>query len=190
MAWSLTALTLAVLAADLVLVALNTRRTGASRIGLEAFLSAAVLMYAGSGRLIAGRVPGNAIGWLLGSAHRRGTRGPDRPGPAGPHRRGTGGLVRRPAAQAACQPLPASPFPASPFPASPFPASPFPASPGPLSPGPLQAVRVPVVPVAIIAVVALVSILSGHPGLIALVPVLVLVIVRRLTGRRGRRAPR
>ena len=82
--------------------------------------------------------------------------------------------------------LPRKP-PASPAPAS---ASPFPASPFPASPGPLQAVRVPVVPVAIIAVVALVSILSGHPGLIALVPVLVLVIVRRLTGGRGRRAPR
>ncbi len=66
-AWSLTVLTLAVLAAALVLVALNATRMGTSRIGLQVLLSAAVLMYAGSGRLIASRVPGNAIGWLLAS---------------------------------------------------------------------------------------------------------------------------
>jgi hypothetical protein len=49
---------------------------------------------------------------------------------------------------------------------------------------------VPTVPIAIIAVVVLASILSGHPGLIALVPVLVFLIVRRLASGRGRRAPR
>ena len=35
-------------------------------------------------------------------------------------------------------------------------------------------------PIAVIAVVVLASILSGYPGLIALVPVLVFLIVRRL----------
>jgi hypothetical protein len=64
-ATSLTIVTLAVLAATLVLAVLNTRRTGVSRLGLDAALSAAVLLYAASGRLIASRRPGNAIGWLL-----------------------------------------------------------------------------------------------------------------------------
>jgi Domain of unknown function (DUF1707) len=47
--------------------------------------------------------------------------------------------------------------------------------------------RAPALPVAILAVIALASILSGHPGLIALVPVVALIIVRRLAGygRRG-----
>jgi MFS family permease len=66
-AWSLTIVTLALLAATLVLAVLNTRRTGVSRLGLDAALSAAVLLYAASGRLIAGRRPDNAIGWLLAS---------------------------------------------------------------------------------------------------------------------------
>jgi hypothetical protein len=57
----------ALLAAMLVLAALNTRRTGVSRLGLDAALSAAVLLYAASGRLIASRRPENAIGWLLAS---------------------------------------------------------------------------------------------------------------------------
>ena len=66
-AWSLTIVTLALLAATLVLAALNTRRTGVSRLGLDAALSAAVLLYAASGRVIASRRPDNAIGWLLAS---------------------------------------------------------------------------------------------------------------------------
>src|SRR5215469_13568417 len=66
-AWGLTVVTLAVLAAALVFTALNTGRTGPARVGLSAILSAAVLMYAASGRLIASRRPDNAIGWLLGS---------------------------------------------------------------------------------------------------------------------------
>jgi uncharacterized membrane protein YfcA len=66
-AWSLTIVTLTLLAATLVLAVLNTRRTGVSRLGLDAALSAAVLLYAASGRLIASRRPENAIGWLLAS---------------------------------------------------------------------------------------------------------------------------
>jgi len=66
-ALTLAALTLAVLAAALAFTALNTSRIGTARVGLEAVLSAAVLPYAASGRLIASRRPDNAIGWLLGS---------------------------------------------------------------------------------------------------------------------------
>jgi len=54
----------------------------------------------------------------------------------------------------------------------------------------IRPARVPTAPIAIIAVVVLASILSGHPRLIALVPVLVFLIVRRLAGGPGRRAPR
>jgi hypothetical protein len=49
---------------------------------------------------------------------------------------------------------------------------------------------VPAAPIAILAVVVLASILSGHPALIGLAPVLVFLVVRRLAGGRGRRAPR
>jgi hypothetical protein len=66
-AWGLTILTLAMLAADLVLASLNASRIGTGKVGLNACLAAGVLLYAGSGHLIASRRPGNAIGWLLGS---------------------------------------------------------------------------------------------------------------------------
>jgi hypothetical protein len=49
----------------------------------------------------------------------------------------------------------------------------------------IRPARVPTAPIAIIAVVVLASILSGHPALIALVPVLVFLIVRRLASGRG-----
>lgn len=60
----------------------------------------------------------------------------------------------------------------------------------PGSPAPFRSARVPAVPIAIIVVIALGGFLSGHPALIVLVPVLVLLIVRRLAGRPDRREPR
>ena len=62
-------------------------------------------------------------------------------------------------------------------------------APAPARPGSFRAARMPA-PIAIIAIVVLASILSGHPGLIALVPVLVFLAIRRLAGGRGRLAPR
>jgi hypothetical protein len=68
-----------------------------------------------------------------------------------------------------------------------------PARPGPAPVQVASGSRLParpyVAPFAIIAIVVAVAIISGHPGLIALVPVVALIIVRRLTctARRGSR---
>jgi uncharacterized protein DUF1707 len=60
----------------------------------------------------------------------------------------------------------------------------------PASPAPSRSASGPAVPIAIIVVIALGGFLSGHPALIVLVPVLVLLIVRRLACRPDRREPR
>ena len=63
MSRALAASTVLVLAGALILTGLNPR---AERwLGFEIALAGAVLLYAGTGRLLTGRLPGNAIGWLL-----------------------------------------------------------------------------------------------------------------------------
>jgi hypothetical protein len=73
LAWSLTGSALVMLAAALVLLGLNVSRPNASRldsalIGFYGLLAVGALAYAGAGGLIAPRVRGNAIGWLLSLA--------------------------------------------------------------------------------------------------------------------------
>jgi signal transduction histidine kinase len=64
-AWSFAGFTVLVLAAALVLLGLDTGVMTAARIGTYGFAAAGCLVYAGIGRLLAARVPRNAIGWLL-----------------------------------------------------------------------------------------------------------------------------
>jgi hypothetical protein len=64
--WVLTAFAVLLPSAVMVLLGLNAARVGASRVALNAILGVAVLAYAGSGRLLTSRRPGNAVGWLLG----------------------------------------------------------------------------------------------------------------------------
>jgi hypothetical protein len=64
--WSLAGFTMLVLAAALVLLGLDTAKMATNRIALYGIAALAVIVYSGTGRLVASRVPGNAIGWLLG----------------------------------------------------------------------------------------------------------------------------
>jgi hypothetical protein len=66
LAWVLAALAVLLLIATMVLLGLNAVQVDTTRILLSAILDLAVLAYAGSGRLITSRRPGNAVGWLLG----------------------------------------------------------------------------------------------------------------------------
>jgi hypothetical protein len=64
-AWCLAGFILLVLCAGLVLLPFNARVMSPARIGVYGFAMVAVIVYAGVGGLIAARVPGNPIGWLL-----------------------------------------------------------------------------------------------------------------------------
>jgi len=65
-AWVVAGLAMLILSATLVLLGLNAARVDTGRIFANAILGLAVVAYAGSGRLITSRRPGNAVGWLLG----------------------------------------------------------------------------------------------------------------------------
>src|SRR5580704_10628609 len=65
-AWSLAGFTMIVLAAALISLGLDTSKMATNKIAVYGIAALAVIAYAGTGRLIASHVPGNAIGWLLG----------------------------------------------------------------------------------------------------------------------------
>jgi hypothetical protein len=66
LSWALVGFTVLVLVAALILVGLNGSHLAAGRAGTYGLLGLSVGLYAGTGRLIVSRLPGNAIGWLLG----------------------------------------------------------------------------------------------------------------------------
>jgi hypothetical protein len=64
--WVLAVVAVLLLVPTLVLLALNARHIDAGRIFSVAVLAVASVVYTAAGRLISSRLPGNAIGWLLG----------------------------------------------------------------------------------------------------------------------------
>src|SRR5271170_7251567 len=64
--WVLAALALLLLVPTLVLLGLNASHVDAGRMFSAVVLAVAAVAYAGVGRVITSRLPGNAIGWLLG----------------------------------------------------------------------------------------------------------------------------
>jgi hypothetical protein len=63
--WTLAGLTALVLAAALTLLGLDARYIDAGKLGFEAVMAAAIVLYAGTGHLLMVRRPGNVIGLLL-----------------------------------------------------------------------------------------------------------------------------
>src|SRR5580658_5528439 len=64
--WVLAALALLLLVPTLVLLGLNASHVDAGRMFSVVVLAIAAVAYAAVGRVITSRLPGNAIGWLLG----------------------------------------------------------------------------------------------------------------------------
>jgi hypothetical protein len=64
--WVLAALAVLLLVPTLILLGLNVGHIDAGRVFAVAVLAVAAVGYTGAGRLITSRLPGNAIGWLLG----------------------------------------------------------------------------------------------------------------------------
>jgi MFS family permease len=64
--WILAILAVLLLVPTLVLLGLNASHVDGGRIFSVTLLALAAVAYAGAGRVITGRLPGNAIGWLLG----------------------------------------------------------------------------------------------------------------------------
>ena len=64
-AWTLAGLTALVLATALTLLGLDARYIDAGKLGFEAVMAVAIVLYAGTGHLLMVRRPGNAIGLLL-----------------------------------------------------------------------------------------------------------------------------
>jgi len=63
--WTLAGLTALVLATALTLLGLDARYIDAGKLGFEAVMAVAIVLYAGTGHLLMVRRPGNAIGLLL-----------------------------------------------------------------------------------------------------------------------------
>jgi hypothetical protein len=64
--WVLAALAVLLLVPTLVLLGLNVNHIDVGRIFSDVVLALAAVAYTAAGRLITSRLPGNAIGWLLG----------------------------------------------------------------------------------------------------------------------------